>query len=80
MSAHELAKLPEILTDTRSPGLFEHDRTKLEIVYRCTCGTVIRTSDTVPSNLPQANPDEWAATLRQLTARSRDRWEDHVRG
>ena len=76
---HGLAKLPEISSTNAEPHLAAHQLVKVEVRYPCLCGAVIRTSEAIPETVLM-NVDQFADKVRQITAQSRARWEEHLRG
>lgn len=79
MSKHGLSDLPELDTSNTAPHLAIHQLVKVEVRYRCICGEVVRTSEALPQ-VSLMDVTTFSDRVRQITARSRERWEAHLRG
>ncbi|AWY05503.1 hypothetical protein PBI_MORRISSEY_61 [Gordonia phage Morrissey] len=79
-AVHGLARLPEISATNTDPGLLSANLVKIQVTYPCKCGVTVRTSETIQEEVVVRDVDAFAAKVRQITAQSRDRWEEHLRG
>lgn len=77
---HGLDSLPVIEVQRDAPHLHAHQLVKIEVSYSCRCGETVRTSEVVPAETLIRDVPRFTALVRQVTANSRVRWEEHRRG